>query len=939
MQIKNAFLALCLILVFVSCGNKRGAPRQNTGHKVYIALGFHVNLRHSFRGDTNDEAGFAPDIRIIRKTINTLEKYNDMGVGVKAVWDFDNMFSLHKILPEFAPDIIDNIKTRVRIRGDEVILMSYNNALASALTEKEFTASIQKAISNENKSGVKDIFGRFGPIVRPQEMMTTPGDFRLYKKLGIEAVVLYHSAIAFDAIRTFIRPLPDYEAHNPLRYSNTETGESITLIPAYNTGDLIENGSLRLWASKLHKKQISGEIKGDTLIFINSDADDPYWYGYALPWYLSWLSNARGLDQLIGEVSTLDYIGFTTLSDYLENHGPVGEISFGQDTADGNFNGYNSWAEKSSSQKYWTKALDNRRTHRLIERIYKAGHIPAPRNVRKALDESVNERLKLLSTTNYGIAAPFLAKDRAKSVERIIKDMDNYSNRALSHALDVVYKLLDKPEVARRKYDENASSIAFYFLNGHADSARENGRFLTFNVAGKSIGENSNFKIISMFNEIITPYLIDISRDDKNIICKIRLYVPSNHPMSDGIYFLSPQSQKAADIKNTGGSAQASPTILRNEFITARFSKNGFAESVRYKGAAQLGNGSFTPYINYRTEEGVKRFSPSKFDITVESNGSNGVATLRLSADWPMGEVAGAKAGHVNYKLTLIKGVPYLFIESDISYPQTPMSDLFFGGHPSLSRMYDSRWLEAAPMELVLSHHASKASPFKILKRNYLGVDSSYKIDYFRHSVKNLSLADINNQITSEYVGVVAKGKGIAVAMDKTALASFAFCPMKMEYNNKKSIFSIRLNPFGSYFGPQYDQPTWGSGIGSEGALIVGPQYHSSAPTYNGFKQRFSLMVAFFNGQDIPAEIKSDLIAYANPPFVITDKEPTDKLKDTVTSPDVNENENKKTGKSKFKTGEQGALKWPRLPFMFKLKILFYGIFEKAYFFWMSQLT
>ena len=38
-------------------------------HKVHIAFGFHVNLYHSFRGDTNDENGFGQDIRVIRHII------------------------------------------------------------------------------------------------------------------------------------------------------------------------------------------------------------------------------------------------------------------------------------------------------------------------------------------------------------------------------------------------------------------------------------------------------------------------------------------------------------------------------------------------------------------------------------------------------------------------------------------------------------------------------------------------------------------------------------------------------------------------------------------------------------------------------------------------------------------------------------------------------
>ena len=110
------------------------ASSKNSSPNVYVAFGFHVNLYHSFRGDTNDEKGFGKDIRIIRHIIRTLNDLNSRGVPVKAVWDFDNMFSLEEILPRYAPDIISDIKKRVWENGDEVILMSYNNGMASAMT-------------------------------------------------------------------------------------------------------------------------------------------------------------------------------------------------------------------------------------------------------------------------------------------------------------------------------------------------------------------------------------------------------------------------------------------------------------------------------------------------------------------------------------------------------------------------------------------------------------------------------------------------------------------------------------------------------------------------------------------------------------------------------------------------------------------------------------
>ncbi len=261
------------------------------------------------------------DIRIMRRIIEVLDENNKMGVDVRAVWDVENLFSLENVLPRYAPDIIDNIRRRVKEGRDEVIVMSYNNALASALTESEFDDSITRAVSNLRRSGVKDVFGTWSSIVRPQEMMTTAGNFYLYRKHGIDAISLYYSAITFDSLRVFLRPLSPREAFNPLQYRDPVTGESIRVMPTYNVGDLIENVSLQRWAREIHREQVRGNIDSDVLIFVNFDADDSYWYGYTLPSYLSWLPNTGGLRQLIAGIRDLEYVRFTTLSEYLKTHG------------------------------------------------------------------------------------------------------------------------------------------------------------------------------------------------------------------------------------------------------------------------------------------------------------------------------------------------------------------------------------------------------------------------------------------------------------------------------------------------------------------------------------------------------------------------------------------------------------------------------------------
>jgi hypothetical protein len=99
-------------------------------NKIHVGFGFHVNCYHSYRGDTNDSLGFGSDIRIIRQIIEVLDKCNADGIPDKGTWDSENFFSLEQILPEYAPDIIEGMKRRVKEPGDENHLV-FKRALAA----------------------------------------------------------------------------------------------------------------------------------------------------------------------------------------------------------------------------------------------------------------------------------------------------------------------------------------------------------------------------------------------------------------------------------------------------------------------------------------------------------------------------------------------------------------------------------------------------------------------------------------------------------------------------------------------------------------------------------------------------------------------------------------------------------------------------------------
>jgi hypothetical protein len=205
------------------------------------------------------------------------------------------------------------------------------------------------------------------------------------------------------------------------------------------------------------------------------------------------------------------------------------------------------------------------------------------------------------------------------------------------------------------------------------------------------------------------------------------------------------------------------------------------------------------------------------------------------------------KPGWVDYRFRLISGIPYLFIDGEVRYPDTDCRDVIYPEKPMLARKIDSGWETVAPLELRFAGRADREEPFYIHKRNFLGKEDAYAVDYYRHSPKNLNVAGINNHITRN-IPPSPQERGMAVAMNTKVNANFAFCPFQMTHLPETDEFLIRANPFGTYHGDQILPPTSGNRLGYEAVLLSAPHLHSAGPTYNGYSDRFELMVTFFDG-------------------------------------------------------------------------------------------
>ncbi len=588
-------------------------------YKIHIAYGFHVNCYHSYRGDTNDAQGFGSDLRIIRKTLKTLDDLNAEGIPVKGTWDSENFFSLEQILPEYAPDIIEAMKRRVKENGDENIIMGYSNGALGAMQEDELAASINFAVTNEQGSGLQDIFGTYEKIVRPQEVMFTPSQVKTYNKLGVKALCLYYSCVPFDAFRTLIKPLDDEKAHNPLLFEYK--GETLTVIPTYSNADVCDAGCLRAWVKDLRKKQESGEIGNDLFIFINMDADAIFWESLNLPVVKNRIANTDGIHGLVKEVADLDYVVFDTPGGYLRNHEPVGTVSFSQDTADGNFTGYASWSEKPYNRKIWTAVERSRTADRIIHN-----------------EDAFLSRVKLLSTTHFGLATPVLNIQRETKANALAKELtESFTDKS--------------------------------------------GELTVHNAAG------SNLQCIQLAYSGDKAVKIEADSLEKYTVV----------PMSNGSVFVMIRFSEVKDsyiIKTAEEEYEKKPfeRTLESGGAKLEFGDNNRIKQFTLNGRVIGGNDFISSYLTY----GKKRF-----DFTVESLEPGEIIGGECLIQKGKINLPGAeKQGEYSFRFFTTDTSEGIFAITDVSYPYTPERDAISTENSTLGRYTDMKWEEAVPFSV-----------------------------------------------------------------------------------------------------------------------------------------------------------------------------------------------------------------------------------------------
>ncbi|MCS6992451.1 MAG: hypothetical protein N2117_01630 [Anaerolineales bacterium] len=802
---------------------RMGFKLSGTDAHIYLAFRFHGNFYHSYRGDTPDELGFGKDIRILRHILQTLDDLNACGIPVCGTWDFENLFSLQEIIPAHSPDLLAALQRRAQQGHDEFHLMSYNNGLVSAHDAREFEAAIRRGISNPQGSGLRDLFGdAFYPMVRPQEMMFTPVHLQLYPACGIHAISLFYSALPFNGFSNFLPLLSAHQRYNPLTLTYPGLAHTMTLMPCYNTGDLADHLTLRRWVKQMRRAQLQMEQPHDLLLLIDMDADDEFWAGFDIPLLKGRFSTISGLRGLVENVADLEYVRFTTPGRYLETHPPLQTVIIGQDTADGSFDGLSSWAEKWSNHQVWT--LLERARLREWQTCHLSGNSP-PASIQQLLNESFETRLRLLSTTHFGMSAPIMNRAREQT------------------AFALAHHALKTAEQAFAQSAQPPSHATFCLFDYPRGLSTEHVLYETHPSKG-----------------LIRLRLDDAVSEPFALRTLMGIPIPSA-VWNRELFFVdrfAPGEMRMYHIEAgrpphlPARPVRANQESLENEFLCLTFDLQGHPVHFTRNGE-EFATGHF---LRSGVTYAGQTYQVTRWE-TVESKAPGIVGWVRQTGRLTL------KGGHpVEYQreLLLAAGLPYLYVSMRVTYPPTPHAGYSKEKARRLGRTWDSRWQEVRPCEI----HPALFGALRVWKHNYFGHVSTYALDYGRFS-SNRVLDSVNNHVTCGWVAVSDGMRGLLTAYTVDTLGGMAFCPMRTRAD--QTGLRVAMNPFGSYWGRQYRYDTADTGLGRFLAIALSAADHINpyAPSYNGQRQQFQLLLAPYSGDAPPVEVQKDALAFAYP--------------------------------------------------------------------------
>jgi hypothetical protein len=780
---------------------------------VYFSFGQHVDFYHSYRGDTPDEDGFGMDIRIISDTLDFLENYP----MVKMSWEFDSWQTLEQRLPVYAPELFDRIKARIDEK-DEVRFQSWSGSVVSAQNPEEFEASIQWQRQN-----LMTHFGKVENGVYPQEMMHTPSLIKAYGELGIEWVSLFYSACSFTAFRNEVL-LNGEELYNPLWLETPEGDARMIVLPTYHHADVADFLGMVSWA-----KRVGSRAEGDSLIFIDFDADGSSW---PLIWKL-----------FLPNLVKRPFVRFCTPGEYIAGHEPVGTIVLRRDQADGVFDGYGSWAEKPINHELWT-AVEASRLGESRARFLMGRFGLADPSASALLEENFRWRLQAMKTTHYGLATPRLHPDRVAAVRTHEAELYGLSGQALSLLEASAETQIRALVGAAPSLSFPGTSRPYYVCRPQGPGGPSLVRIPVEYAEGWA--SPGSIRVFRNDEEVPSALLDLAAHPDGSVRRATVVFAASLDAGQEAVYWISRSGDAGIPEPEYGLIAPADDGLLDNGLVSIAFDLDGWPVSLRREGHEFAAGRLLVPGVTFQGGPA----GPGRLE-RIDDSGSvreRGFLAHR-TANGPYQVWCGGQAldGSVYYRFRVFAGLPFVEIQAESIYP-------------GLDDACAEDLTEAYPLGI---SPALSSDRLKVWKHNYFDYTGSYEITRPADS--------INNHVTASWMAVTDGSLGLLVAYRADEQAGMAFCPLKVRYDAFGRLEPV-LNPFGTFWGalPDHDAArTGGVGLGETMTVLLGEHVRTSGPAYAGTISRFSVVLMPYGGDAPPEESQERAEAYSYPPHVI----------------------------------------------------------------------
>ncbi len=893
------------------------------GHnnKIHIGFNFHVNFHHAELGDTNDENGFGNDLMAIRNILGILGKANNEGQPVRATWDFENEYTLGRMLPSLGPDVIEQVKGRIRERRDELLFTGSRGEIFAAMTGKEVRGAIRKAMTGSvevvaespeaanSPEQNRNVLGKPAPILCPEGFAFSPSIIGDLKKFGIKSVVLGNSAIGPDALTAVageIRKSP-YTSYNPITYRHKN--EYITIIPAYSPADVIDGGSLTKFVSDLRKGQEDGTIDGDIFILIRGDVGNPWWQPLGIRSFFGPVKGTEGLAGFLKELRVLDYIAYNTPGGYLSDHGPASEISYSGDVAGGKYGDLQCLGELPYERLIWTR-LERARVCSKVYQMEKAS-------------VSLGKRVELITAPGFGEAVPAPYKE---IIDAQLKLSDEIQS--------IEHKAVDDKEMSMRTSGRQRlnNSAAGKYLYSRRKDEEERNSFIIMNTSGEKV---VSFQLLIEKGQCPKVSTLILECDE----CEINSYTALEMKSEEGFVtvvfvvmrFADPQDNYKIyyhfDRKDIPKDNHKPLIEVKEEDIPVFHAEGAMKRLLEAQGKIpkpeetvpeKTTNPAVTERIaamNKAAESGkpgVMAQGASRDTIVVDSH-SNKLRLIINGTGVEKGRIREVyfedeRIGDENFLSSYIKcdgnatsfevekvedietsgqgsGVQILgtihargeqspgayrmmFVKTPVLKSADGILVLMDVQYPTMRPGDEDKLEEVVPFQISPLYRAGVS----VFRKSFTGDLGDFPVSCFGKTVRgNENLASFNNQLTGGIVGIKGALSGIMISHAKSVLGSMAMCPGRLMTDGEGQHLS--LNPFGTYGSSKRKYLSMSEGLVQKyNDEVMRSKEISTAVSYNGVHEQFCMCLSAFYGAAINDNQLAELNAFSDGAVVCGDE-------------------------------------------------------------------